>query len=399
MKKRASTKKPNRFVYGIIRALLRPYLKLSYNFSMPKSLIALPDGPILALGAHCSNLDFLFALPLFPQKRFNFVVTSYFFLNEHLGKLLRFFHCIEKEQFRADIAAIRDMRASIKNGASVLVYPEGEVNGTGRCGVPERNIVKLCRMLGVPVYAVRVSGSYLTRPKWGPVVRRGRVEAEVERIADAGELDELSDGELYERILKALTHDDYAWQENAMVPFFHRRCAEGLHNMLYLCPRCGEEFTMNTFEDEIFCESCDNRGYMDKYGFLHPMTDEDVIPRAAPEWIDLQRARIREEASSPDFALSQRAFLQFHNRRLSLEHDDVGEGIVTLDHEKLTYEGACNGEQVTLVYPLSTFTKLPFTMGSQFDVPNPVRYTSIRPKNPRTVEKFVLAVPVLKEGR
>ena len=35
-------------------------------------------------------------------------------------------------------------------------------------------------------------------------------------------------------------------------------------------------------------------------------------------------------------------------------------------------------------------------MGSQFDVPNPVRYTSIRPRNPRTVYKFVLAVPILK---
>lgn len=398
MKRRASTKKLNPMLYGAVAALLRPYLKLMYNFSVPKDVPALPPGPILLLGAHSSNLDFLFALPMLRKKRFNAVVTSYFFNNERLGKLLRFFHCIEKEQFRADVSAIRDMRASIKNGASVLIYPEGEVNGTGRCELPERNIVKLCRMLDVPVYAVRTSGSYLTRPKWGPVIRRGKVTAAVEEIADRAALREETDEALYRRICEKLENDDYAWQEKAMVPFPHRRCAEGLNNMLYLCPRCGEEFAMASLGDEIFCESCGNRGYMDQYGFLRPAGREDVIPRTPPEWIDLQRARIRQEFTKEGFVLLEAAYLQFHLRPDTAKSEDVGEGTVTLSREALTYEGSCNGEQVTLVYPVSTFTKLPFTMGSQFDVPNPLRYTSIRPKNPRTVEKFVLAVPVIKAG-
>ncbi|HOG00427.1 MAG TPA: 1-acyl-sn-glycerol-3-phosphate acyltransferase [Clostridia bacterium] len=399
MRKRASTKKHNPFLYALVCALLRPYLRLMYNFSPPRQIPALPAGPILLLGSHSSNLDFLFALPLLRKKRFNAVVTSYYFNNERLAKLLRFFHCIAKEQFRADVSAIRDIRACVKNGASVLIYPEGEVNGTGRCEKPDRSIVKLCRMLDVPVYAVRTHGSYFTRPKWGPVVRRGKVTAEAAEIADAQTLRALSDAELYGRICEALESNDYAWQETAMVPFPHRRCAEGLHNMLYLCPRCGREFTMDTLEDEIFCGTCGNRGFMDKYGFLHPAGGDDVIPRTAPEWIDLQRGRIRQELAEAgeDFALREKAYLQFHNRRNSVLLEDVGEGVVTLGRNALTYEGTCNGEHVTLVYPLSTFSKLPFTMGSQFDVPNPVRYTSIRPRNPRAVEKFVLAVPVIKE--
>jgi 1-acyl-sn-glycerol-3-phosphate acyltransferase len=236
MKKRASTRKQNPALYALVSALLRPYLKLMYNFSVPKDVPKLPSGPILLLGAHSSNLDFLFALPTLRQKRFNIVVTSYFFNNERLAKLLRFFHCIEKEQFRADVSAIRDMRASVKNGASVLIYPEGEVNGTGRCEKPDHNIVKLCRMLDVPVYAVRTCGSYFTRPKWGPVIRRGRVTASVEEIVDAKALRELGDAELYARICDRLAVNDYAWQEQARVPFRHRLCAEGLHNISTSAP-------------------------------------------------------------------------------------------------------------------------------------------------------------------
>lgn len=398
MTKRASTKKQNRILYAFICALLKPYLKLSYHFTVPRDVPKFPAGPILVLGTHSSNLDFLFALPTLKKKRFNIMVTSYFFNNERLARLLRFFHCIEKEQFRVDVAAIRDLRASVKNGASVLVYPEGEVNGTGRCEIPERNIVKLCRMLDVPVYAIRTFGSYFTRPKWGPVIRKGKVTAKVDEIAGIEALRAMDDSALYERICEKLKGGDYEWQERAMVPFPHRRCAEGLHNMLYLCPRCGREFMMDTLEDEIFCESCGNRGYMDEYGFLHPVNRDDVILRTVPEWIDLQRERIRAEVLQKEFAICERAYLQFHNRRNSAEHDNVGEGMAVLDKEALTYEGTCNGEPVILVYPLSSFTKLPFSAGDQFDVPNPVRYTSIRPVNPRTVEKFVLAVPIIKEN-
>ena len=49
-----------------------------------------------------------------------------------------------------------------------------------------------------------------------------------------------------------------------------------------------------------------------------------------------------------------------------------------------------------MCYPLDGILKLPFSSGIQFDVPNPERIVSIRPDNPAAVEKFVLAVPLIK---
>ena len=165
MLKRAEMKPISRPLFALLSALLRPYLKLVYNYSAPKKLPEFPDGPLLFLGSHSSNLDFLFAIPLLRKKRFNAVVASYFYFNERVGRLLNFCRCIRKEQFRTDISSIRDMRAAIKNGGSVLIYPEGEVNGTGRCERPHESIVRLARLLDVPVYAIITHGSYLTRPK------------------------------------------------------------------------------------------------------------------------------------------------------------------------------------------------------------------------------------------
>lgn len=195
-------------------------------------------------------------------------------------------HCVRKEQFTADVAAIRDMRALVSAGGSILLYPEGEVNGTGRTGAFPESTARLCKLLKAPVYAVRTKGSYLTRPKWGPSRRRGRVETDVTLVATAEELLTLSNEALYTRIQAGMFQDEYAWQAQTRVPFHAKNPAEGLHLMLYRCPKCGREFAMRTEGNAIFCTACGNRGLMDGYGFLSPAGRRILsrLPRL-PGWI------------------------------------------------------------------------------------------------------------------
>ena len=258
-------------LYGLIALLLRPYLRLRYGFHRPKSLpIRGERGPVTVLGNHASNIDFLFAIAALYPKRLNFLVSAYFFNQKPLCYLLRFMHCVRKEQFTADVAAIRDMRALVSAGGSILLYPEGEVNGTGRTGAFPESTARLCKLLKAPVYAVRTKGSYLIRPKWGPSRRRGRVETDVTLVATAEELPTLSNEALYTRIQAGMFQDEYAWQAQTRVPFHAKNPAEGLHLMLYRCPKCGREFAMRTERNAIFCTACGNRGLMDGYGFLRP---------------------------------------------------------------------------------------------------------------------------------
>ena len=187
-------------VYDMIMLLLRPYLWLKYRFRVPKDIPALPDGPIVLLGSHTGNLDFLFALATLRQKRFHAVVAAHFYRNRRIAWLLNLFRCIKKEQFRADVESIARMKNTIEMGESLLIYPEGEVNGTGRTAPFSDSIAKLAKLLKAPLYAARTHGGYFTRPKWNPVQRRGKVETEIELIATAEEVKSLSMNELYARI-------------------------------------------------------------------------------------------------------------------------------------------------------------------------------------------------------
>lgn len=386
-------------VYDLLTLLLVPYLRLKYRFRAPRDIPALPAGPIVLLGSHTGNLDFLFALATLRKKRFHGVVAAYFFRNRRIAWLLNLLRCIKKEQFRADVESIARMKNTIDMGESVLIYPEGEVNGTGRTAPFSDSIAKLAKLLKAPLYAARTHGGYFARPKWNPVQHRGNVEIEIELIATADEVKALSTGELYRRMEEKLFVDDYAWQKQRMIPFF-KNCknpAKGLENLLYLCPKCGGECTTRTEGNEIYCTRCGNRGTMDEYGFLHPLDGSCVIPQMVPDWVELEREALRREIADDGFSLSAPCYLQYHIDPKTTAYTDVGRGTATLTHKQLIYEGTAEGKPIRYEFPLEGIYKFPFNMGSQFDVPNAERLISIRPQNGQINEKFVLALPLIHE--
>ncbi len=398
--KRTNKPKPqNAILYTIAYLLLRPYLRLRYGYRRPKALaVRKLRGPIVVLGNHASNLDFLFAIVALFPKRMNFLVSAHFFNQKPLCYLLRIAQCVRKTQFTADVAAIRDMHTLVSEGGSILLYPEGEVNGIGRTGDFSESTARLCKLLRVPVYAVRTKGSYLTRPKWGPGRRRGRIETDISCVAAAEELPTLANDALYARIRAGIFQDEYAWQEKARIPFRAKRPAEGLHLLLYRCPKCGAEFTTRTQGCEIFCTACGNRGIMDAYGFLSSKGADAVIPPSPLAWVDLQCAALQEEMRAPDYRLTARCCLQYHLNEHALDHVDVGEGIVTLDRSGISYEGTAEGAPLAFHYPLSDFYKLPFAPGRRFELPPAPRVTAIRTLEPAAIWKFVLALPLLQQA-
>ncbi len=387
-------------LYTVVYLLLRPFLRIRYGYRRPRALpVRKVKGSVTVLGNHASNLDFLFSIVAFYPKRLNFLVSSHFFGQKPLRFLLRLVQCIPKEQFSADVAAIRDMRSIAAAGGSVMLYPEGEVNGTGRTADFPYNTARLCKLLKAPVYTARIRGSYLTRPKWGPTPRRGRVELDVGCAATAEDVRALSNEELNARIRDGIYADEYAWQAEARVPFAGKNPAEGLHRMLYRCPRCGVEFATRTEGSAIFCTACGNRGIMDALGFLSPAGPEDVIPPSPLAWVDLQREALRAAIiADPGYRLSAPCFIQYHLSTRALRHEDVGEGTATLSREGVSYEGTAEGEPVSLRFPLEGLYKLPFSAGLHFEIPTAARTTAIRPCEPQAVWKFVLALPLLREA-
>jgi ribosomal protein S27AE len=252
--------------------------------------------------------------------------------------------------------------------------------------------------MGVNVYAVHLNGSYFMKPKWATMPRRhGRVQATLSSVMRAEEVNSLSAKEIFTRVQTAISHDEYRWQEQARIPFYAKKKAERLDHLLYKCPRCKAEFTLVTKDDRLFCTACGNAARMDNYGFLQSETSDCSIFRYVSDWVEYQRACIREDADKEGFSIVTKAELQLHLNQHSLSHTTVGEGTVRLDREALTYEGTRNGETVSLTFLLANMFKLPFSSGVNFEVPNPAEVVAFVPQDRRMISKFVLAVPVLRE--
>ncbi|MCE5234480.1 MAG: lysophospholipid acyltransferase family protein [Clostridiaceae bacterium] len=388
--------RPGKPLYGSAVFLLKLYSFFRFGFVAPRGAKKLEE-PFLAVCNHSSNFDFMFALLSLYPKRVSTLTAAFFYHNKYLAAVLRVFHCIPREQFRADAASVRKMLEITASGGSVLLFPEGEVSGTGRTDVFPESTARLIRRMGVNVYAVKLYGSYLARPKWAAFKRRGRVRAEVSPLLTAQEAKELAPNEIFERVREALSHDEYQWQELARIPFPSKKPAERLEHLLYKCPRCKAEFALSSADDRLFCAACGNAAHMDAYGFLLPEDEKSVIYRHISDWVEYQRACIREEAQQGGFTVEAEAELQLHLNPRSLAHTTVGEGVVRLSREILAYEGTRSGERVSLFFPLSSIFKLPFSSGENFEAPNPVEVIAFVPRDRRMISKFVLAVPVLKE--
>lgn len=393
-------KSPNLLFYHLILPLLRLYLFLRYGYKNAKDAPKLPKNKaFVVLGSHASNLDFLFTLAAIYPHRPNVLVSEFFFGNKALASLLRFLQAIPRKQFRADAASVRAMMNVVKRGGCLLLYPEGEVNGTGRfCRMPP-GIGRMCKMMGVPIYAAVTKGSYLSYPKWAQSQRRGRVECSLSQVADEETLRLLTNEQLEALLREKLYYDDFAWQKEARVAFMGKKLAQKLENLLYLCPKCGAEAKMKSEDDRFYCTQCGNSARMDEYGFLHAQGEKDFVFESVAEHVQYQRDALKKEIAKGGYVLEAMGTLLLHDERSQLVGSAAGRGVMRLDAKALSYEGERLGERVKLCWPLCGFFKLSFGAGRDFDIPSgDALRVSFRPDEAQLVEKYVLSVDALYDA-
>lgn len=398
-KSAAGEKSPDPLFYHLIMPLLKLYLFIRYGYRAPAAAEMPKDGPLVVLGSHASNLDFLFTVAAIYPHRPNALVTEYFFGEPALAWLLTSLHAIPRKQFVADTASVRAMLRTVRRGGCLLLYPEGEVNGTGRFDRMPPGIGKLCKLLGAPVYTAVTEGSYLSFPKWAKRQRRGKAFVRLELAADEAVLSRMTSAELDALLAEKLKYDDFEWQKRNMLPFRVKSPAEGLERMLYLCPKCGAEGRMESEGALLRCANCGNTAVLDEYGFLHKRGKDDIVFERAADWAEYQRKELRHAIASPDFFIEEKGALLIHKQG-KLTGEEAGRGMIRLDAETLSYSGERYGESVCLKWPLKSFYKLSFGAGRDFGVPcEGKERIFLRPDRTQLVEKFVLAVNVLYDAR
>ena len=149
-------------------------------------------------------------------------------------------------------------------------------------------------MMKVPCVVMNIKGNFITNPQWNKTNKFSYVEADMFPIVKADEIESLSAGEIFSRIEEAFKYDDYRWQLENKVAINHPKRAEGLHCLLYKCPKCGAEHMTDSVGDTLWCNACGKRWRQNEYGQMEAEDGVTEYPHI-PDWAAWERACVRKE--------------------------------------------------------------------------------------------------------
>ena len=270
----------HRVVRAIAYAILYPYSLIRYHVRIEK----LRDPrQFVVLYNHQTPFDQFFVGMAFPRVIY-YLATEDIFSNGIVSTLIRHLVApIPIKKQTTDLKAIKTMLRVAREGGSISIAPEGNRTYSGRTEYMSPSIAPLVRRMKLPIALYRLEGGYGVHPRWSDVVRKGRMRGYVSRIIEPEEYMELSDEELFEIIKTELTVDE----AKADACFYHKKSAEYLERLFYVCPSCG----LSVFESHGDTVSCTKCGMKVHYLPTKELSaEESALPfRFVADWYDYQK--------------------------------------------------------------------------------------------------------------
>lgn len=343
-----------RFMVGLATVLFRK--KYNVHFTCVDDITPYHGKPYIVVSNHASRMDYVFTAPGFWPDTFNFVVGYNEFFRGHLAGVLRAMQTVPKKNFVQQPYAIRQMIRIIRGGGRVIILPEGmsSISGANQpCAIGSGHLLK---SLKVPVLYTKIAGGYLTAPKFDLEDRPGRVDVQVGVLFTPEQLAAMTADEIQKALDERLYHDDYEWNKTARVKFAGKgRMARNMHQLLFWCPKCGGELTMESCGDSIRCKKCGNGGHLNEYYDLIPDAGSE-LPETPRVWFDMQREHVRSLVRSEGFKLTEQVQIGELPRHGYLKNQAtselVGDGTLTLDAEGLHFEGKRRGSGYSFFVPI-----------------------------------------------
>ena len=397
-KKPASSNKVqpvNGFVMTVVYWGVRFWLFLCGVRIKAVNKIGKPNNPSIILCNHGSFMDFIYAAALLRKYKPHFIVARLYFYHAVLGWLLRKVGAFPKSMFAMDMENAKNCLTVLKNKEILAMMPEARLSTTGRFEDIQGSTYSFIKKSGVDVYAIKISGDYLADPKWGKGFRRGAVvEAELDLLFTAEQVQALSMEQLQQGIEQRLSYDEFQWLQQR--PNIRYRCshiAEGLENILTVCPVCNGHHTLITKKNKVFCEHCGYLTAMDnRYQFDKGFRFSDLR-----QWYDWQKQLLEQEITQVStYALFSKVELRLPGDGKGMTRHG-GYGICTLSREGLTYSGTKDGENVELHFSIQRVYRLLFGAGENFEIYDGAQILYFVPEEKRSAVDWYMASMILHD--
>ena len=308
-------------------------------------------GPAFIIFNHQSRRDYLFLKNLIAPHRFNMVASYQEFFRKKFTFLFKVAQVLPKKMFTNDPKGIRAIDSIIKQGGTVAFSPEGTSSIFGHNQPIVVGTGRFLKYYGVPVYFMKLEGSYLTSHKVDINDRIGKVNATLSILFTPEQLKEMPWEEIDQKINEALHHDDYKWNKVQHIKYKSKgRILTNMNDMLYKCLRCGEELCIDTVGNTLKCTKCGNGGTMDDYYDWHPFDETCKLFDTPTDWVDWQRVQvIHEIRDNPDYFIEEEVELGKMPDYQPIKDNNAtsircGHGKIRFDHQGIHFDGVKDNE-------------------------------------------------------
>ena len=256
--------------------------------------------PYMMLSNHMHFIDFeLAAQATWPHSVSNVVsIDGYvikWFLLEWIGAI-----CTRK--YTNDLHLIKSIRHVLKRGDILSMYPEARYTPCGTTSFLPESLGKLVKMNKVPVVTVIHRGNHLYAPFWNfRDKRRVPFHTTFTQLLTAEQVSEMSVEEINEAIKNALQYDDYRYQKENGIKIKEATRAEGLHKVLYQCPHCKTEFSMDSKGEELFCTACGKRWVWQEDGYIRALNGETEFDHV-PDWYNWEKSEVQKQIADESYS-------------------------------------------------------------------------------------------------
>lgn len=318
--------KKHQLIYSIIRPIAAVILFLKFKYRKEMA-VDLPENYIVVAN-HLTNWDSLFVATAFKKQ-------MYFVASEHLARTPLFrligplLHPIIRRKGTKAVSTVKEVIKITRKGGNVALFPEGDRAWDGiTCPIMSAT-GKMIKSAKCGLVTYRIEGAYFLNPRWSMTMRKGFVTGRMGRIYTKEDIAAMSPEEINVAIARDLYEDAYVTQEKISSKYKGAKMAEGMENLLFYCPECGEMDSFVSSEDIVKCKKCGYSFRYTEYGMLdcgkfHTIRDFSL-------W---QKKKVVEDASRGAAYTAETAKLI----QIDLNHVEthVTEGPVYMDREKFT---------------------------------------------------------------
>jgi hypothetical protein len=394
--KHIALKKPNRFVFWLFKTASKFAAKFLYNCKIGKNELKGSKGRRVLIVNHESAIDFIFVGASLRENAHMVISSSFYQSVPSMYQFLKRSGVIPKNQFQTSLTDMRLMKQAVESERPLILYPAGLMTESGESTLIPNATGKTLKWLDADIYLAKISGSYLTKPKWSAVKRKGKITIDITKFMDREQVKALSNEEMQTAITDALYFDAYKHNDVKRVEYKNGDNVEGLEHVLFRCPKCGKEYGLQVSgKNALICDACGLTLTADKCGlFTVTGIDNPDFKYASTIYNKIVADYSEEIKNDQNFRLETSAEVHMINDKKH-KYVPVGNAKVTLDKENLILDGDINGQPFYKEIFSGSYPILPFIPGKRFEIQDGSTIYRIVPKDGKCVTKWITAFKTL----